>query len=283
MVSENIYVKSNGVNLNTIVKGENENADILITLHGGPGTGAKSLMSKKGITLLEKDFLVVYFDQRGCDKSEYNLREGLELDDLLEDINAVVDFVKSKYSDRKVYLFGGSFGAFLGFMYIEKYPNKVEKFIASSPALSFEALLTKEYIFKLMDRYKNKIPKPLMATLKVLPLNKKAILKLINTEKIEELVWSRKNNPKNFVHLYAMKKWIFEKDVRPLFSTYNIPILVLQGTEDDECKFEIVDEAIKNASNEKIVLCSYSGCGHRLFDDAPEKFYDDIVSFVKSN
>lgn len=283
MVNEEFFVESKNVRLNTIVRGNDSAKDVIIALHGGPGTGAKSLMSRKGVKLLEKDFMVVYFDQRGCDKSEYDLKQGLELDDLVEDINNVVEFIKKKYMDKKIYLFGGSFGGFLGLIYMDKYPNKVEKFVAASPALSFEALLTKDYIFRQAKKHEDRIPRPIMATLKVLPINKKAILKLINTEKIESLVWSRKNNPRNFVHLYSMRKWIFEKDTRPLFKNYKQPILILQGTTDEECKFEILEDTIKKTNNENIIIEAYNGCGHRLFDEAPEKFYDDIVSFYKSN
>lgn len=282
MLNEEFFIESNGVKLNTIIKGRNSDSDIIIALHGGPGTGAKSLMNRKGIKLLENDFLVVYFDQRGCDESKYDIKQGIQLDDLLNDIDNVVDYFKAKYTDKKIYLLGCSFGGFLGFLYMDKYPNKCEKFVATSPALSFEALLTKEYIFKQAKKYENKIPKPLLATLKVLPINKKSILKLINSEKVESLVWSRNNNPRNFMHLYSMRNWIFDKDLRESFKDYKQPILILQGTEDDECKFDIVQTAVEKAENKNIIIEAYNNCGHRLFDDAPEKFYDDIVSFYES-
>ena len=57
----------------------------ILFFHGSPGSGAHALMQLSPF----------YFDQRGSGKSEYNLRNGLTIEQITTDVFAVVEVIKN--------------------------------------------------------------------------------------------------------------------------------------------------------------------------------------------
>lgn len=109
------------------------NADkpIIITLHGGPGAFSVDHAFYKDV--FEKDYLVVYFDQRGGGKSdECTDKAMLTTDQFVQDLDNVVDFIKAKYPNKKINLLGTSWGGLYGFLYLIKHQEKINSYISSS-------------------------------------------------------------------------------------------------------------------------------------------------------
>ncbi|MCD0474166.1 alpha/beta fold hydrolase [Flavobacterium sp. EDS] len=117
-------------NLYTRVVG-NPEKPIIITLHGGPG--AFSVDHEFFRNIFEKDYLVVYFDQRGGGKSdECKDKSMLTTDQFVKDLDQVVDYIKEKYPNKKINLLGTSWGGTYGFLYLIKHQDKINSFISSS-------------------------------------------------------------------------------------------------------------------------------------------------------
>lgn len=124
------FIAAENTNLYTRIIG-NPNKPIIIALHGGPG--AFSLEHEFFRNVLEKDYLLVYFDQRGSGKSdEFRERSMLTTQQFVKDLDVVVDVIKNKYPNQKINLLGTSWGATYGLLYLIKHQEKINSFISSS-------------------------------------------------------------------------------------------------------------------------------------------------------
>lgn len=109
----------------------NSEKPIIISLHGGPG--AFSVDHEFYREVFEKDYLVVYFDQRGGGLSdEFKDKSMLTTDQFVKDLDRVVDYIKDKYPNKKINLLGTSWGGTYGFLYLLKHQEKINSFISSS-------------------------------------------------------------------------------------------------------------------------------------------------------
>lgn len=124
------FIAAENTNLYTRIIG-NPNKPIIIALHGGPG--AFSLEHEFFRNVLEKDYLLVYFDQRGSGKSdEFRERSMLTTQQFVKDLDVVVDVIKNKYPNQKINLLGTSWGATYGLLYLIKHQDKINSFISNS-------------------------------------------------------------------------------------------------------------------------------------------------------
>jgi len=95
----------------------------VFTVHGGPGSGISSLMTR----FFNPDiFLIVSFDQRGCGKSKPlgELKENTTWD-LVEDLERI----RKHLNFNKILIFAGSWGSTLSIAYAEKYPDNVKSML----------------------------------------------------------------------------------------------------------------------------------------------------------
>lgn len=109
----------------------NPEKPIIIALHGGPG--AFSVDHEFYRDIFEKEYLVVYFDQRGGGKSDaFTDKSMLTTDQFVKDLDEVVEYVKKEYSNQAINLLGTSWGGTYGFLYLIKHQEKIHSFISSS-------------------------------------------------------------------------------------------------------------------------------------------------------
>jgi proline iminopeptidase len=99
-------------------------------LHGGPG-GAERPLFRYFNGDLEKRFVVVYWDQRGAGRSFDPKADPhrLTIAQHLADLDTVVDHLRQSLGQNKIVLMGHSWGAALGLLYTQAYPEKVSAFI----------------------------------------------------------------------------------------------------------------------------------------------------------
>lgn len=129
-IDTEFFIPIEKTNLYTRVVG-NPEKPIIITLHGGPG--AFNVDHEFYRDVLEKDYLMVYFDQRGCGKSdEFRDKTMLTTDQFVKDLDNVVDYIKTKYPNKKINLMGSSWGGMYGFLYLIKHQDKINSFISNS-------------------------------------------------------------------------------------------------------------------------------------------------------
>src|SRR6056297_4052403 len=139
-------IKLGGVEQWIVTRGQNINNPIILLLSGGPG-GTEMGRFLKFNKKLEKDFIVVNWEQRGSGKSYPSIKnkEDMVLDQYVSDINELVNYLKDKYDKEKVYLLGHSWGTIIGTLAVEKYPEQFHAYIGAAQMVNIKK--TDQYIY----------------------------------------------------------------------------------------------------------------------------------------
>lgn len=125
-VDESYLEPLNGTELYFEVTGD-EDAPTLLYLHGGPGYNAYSFRELAGEDLGE--YRVVYLDQRGSGRSAPLDQDTLDLDTLVQDVEAVREYL----GIERLTPLGHGFGATVAFEYARRHRQRVERVIAVNP------------------------------------------------------------------------------------------------------------------------------------------------------
>jgi pimeloyl-ACP methyl ester carboxylesterase len=149
-ISEVQHLRLGGIDQWVMIRGESTRNPPLIMLHGGPGF-SETDMFRYFNAALERDFTVVYWDQRGAGKSfDPSIpRSSMTVERFLADLDELVDAVCRRLHASKVTIFGHSWGSALGVLYTARFPHKVAAYVGSGQvgdsklgeALSYEYAL----------------------------------------------------------------------------------------------------------------------------------------------
>jgi len=123
------YLQINGISQYMLHYPANSK-EVVIMLHGGPGIPNSYIGYHLASHL---NFCnVVYYDQRGCGKTQIKSKmkvQEITLENMIEDLRQTIVHVKKKYQTERILLVGHSWGSMLGTQYILKYPKDVIGFI----------------------------------------------------------------------------------------------------------------------------------------------------------
>jgi pimeloyl-ACP methyl ester carboxylesterase len=111
----------------------------LVIVQHGPGVPVLHEVAKFQRRLgLERDYLVVYWDQRGCGDASAREARRVSLARQVEDLQAVLKWVAER-TQRRVLLFGISLGATISLLAAAREGARVKAVIANSPDLQTRA------------------------------------------------------------------------------------------------------------------------------------------------
>jgi pimeloyl-ACP methyl ester carboxylesterase len=132
-VTELLSVEIGGMQQWLLIRGEDESNPVLLWLHGGPGSAQMPIHHKytKG---LEKEFVVVHWDQRGAGKSNHSgfREESMIVGRFVADVHEVTQFLKNRFNKDKIILLGHSWGTQIGILAAEEYPEDYSAYISVS-------------------------------------------------------------------------------------------------------------------------------------------------------
>lgn len=160
-MEENLVTTSDNVKLYTKKSGKGL---YLLYVHGGPGAWSKSFEDLGGKNL-EDEFTVVYYDQRGCGRSESPQHEDYTLERMMLDIEEIRQF----YKIDQFFIMGHSFGGVLITQYAHLYPQNLRGLILLNSTLNIYKSIedqTQYFINTLELNYENH-PEDLMARFQV--------------------------------------------------------------------------------------------------------------------
>lgn len=139
--SDEFYVRNGKADMPTWVRGNTDSDVFIIFLHGGPLLSGIEVAISNDFERLHEDYAFVYYDQRGGGFSHGNRKENLNIDQLAEDLDAIVEFIKFQYGqDKSIFLMGHSWGGYVGTTYLadEVHQQKIRGWIELAGAHNFE-------------------------------------------------------------------------------------------------------------------------------------------------
>lgn len=113
------------------IRGEDCTKPVLLFLAGGPG-GTQMAAVRYTFKELEKDFVVVNWDQPGSRKSYRSIEQSeLHVETYIEDGIALSEYLQKRFHQDKIYLMKESWGSALGIFMAEENLAYYDAFIGT--------------------------------------------------------------------------------------------------------------------------------------------------------
>jgi len=122
------YINYKEEKLALLVQGNPTSEIFIIYLHGGPGGTSALTIKNDYFKEIETRFQVAYYDQRSSGLSIGQSPDSLlTLNQFVDDLDVIVDYIYEKYAAKHVILMGHSWGATVGTKYLldQKRQNKI--------------------------------------------------------------------------------------------------------------------------------------------------------------
>ena len=294
------------------LRGWDKNAPVLLFLAGGPG-GTQMAAVRHELAELEKHFVVVNWDQPGSGKSYYAEKtENITAQTYIQDGHVLTEYLKERFSQRKIYLVGESWGSALGIFLIDKYPESYHALIGTGQMVDFEQTERMDYA-KAMEIAQSKQDTALIELLKAngeppyygkdVTWKSAVYLNYLSAYMAEN---PGIHNPgyntlrdigsseyglldkinffrgvvNTFNHVYQQ---LYDIDMRTDYTKLDVPVYFFLGRHDINAPTEMVEEYVQvlNAPNKEIVW--FENSGHSPWINEPEKFVKEVLSCSSVN
>ena len=113
-----------GIDQYLFIRGADSTKPVMLFLHGGPGSPETAFMINFNRDI-EKDFVMVYWEQRGAGKS-YSKKipaESMNMAQFIADTRELTEYLMDRFNQEKIYLMGHSWGSLLGILTAYKHPE----------------------------------------------------------------------------------------------------------------------------------------------------------------
>lgn len=110
-----------------LVRGHNPANPVLLYLHGGPGVAEMPFSYKNAE--LERDFVVVHWDQRGAGKSFRPGTPGMNIREFVDDTIELSRALRAEFGGRKIVLVGHSWGSLVGALAVAREPHLYRAYV----------------------------------------------------------------------------------------------------------------------------------------------------------
>lgn len=301
-ISEKLFLDINGVKLGLIIKGKNISNPVLLYLHGGM---PDYFLSQKYPTGLDEVFTVVWLEQRGSGLS-YNQNtqiSDVNIANIILDIKEVTNYLKVRFSQKKIYLMGHSGGTYLGIKVIDKYPELFTAYIGIAQ-ISNQKLSEKIAYNYILEQYKSRenrkkivrilISNPVMMN-EELPIEYIKIrdyamhdlgvgtiheMKNILTGIFLPSLFFKEYQVNEKINLWRGKArsgisvlWneIISHDLTTENITFKIPIYFFHGIYDYTCSYELSKEYFNNIIAPRKAFFSFTQSSHSPIFEEPEE------------
>ncbi|MEJ8757793.1 alpha/beta hydrolase [Pontibacter sp. H259] len=146
-INEEKFVTIGGIEQWVTISGDDRSKPVILFLHGGPG----STMSQYDDAIYgywKKDFVLVYWDQRGAGRTfgrnapdpvteDYWIENPLTVQQITDDGIALSEYLIKKLGKKKIILIGTSWGSVLGANMALKRPDLFTAYIGHSQVVNF--------------------------------------------------------------------------------------------------------------------------------------------------
>jgi proline iminopeptidase len=271
-----INLDGNRFYINSIGEGEP-----LVFLHGGPGSEHRFFLPH--VLPLSEKFQLVFYDQRGCGKSEPSKNNQYSMKDEVE----TLELLRKELGLKKLNLFGESWGSILALLYATSYPNRVNKiFLTAAIGVTAEGIgvFERELEKRLSKEDKTNLSK-LEKGLKCGESSIEDILEVLDPYYVyskETLVRKEKTSINKFVNESIGKDIRSNYDITGKVDLLShIPILVAQGSHDILTPSLIRELLITHIPHAKLI--EIENCGHWTVVEKPNEIITFALEFFNNN
>ena len=129
-ISEKLHVTINGVEQGMFIRGKDKTKPVLLFLHGGPGM-PEFAIAQGYPTVLEEDFVVCWWEQRGSGLSfnPDSTPDTLPEEQLVADTLELTNYLRVRFGQDKIYLMAHSGGTFFGIQAAARAPEHYRAYI----------------------------------------------------------------------------------------------------------------------------------------------------------
>jgi len=270
------------------IKGTNNSNPVLLFLHGGPGNSAMSY-ADKFTSELQKHFVVVQWDQRESGQTaKLNVSDKpLSVAQMEEDAIEMINYLRARFSQDKIYLVGHSWGGFLGLTVAANHPELLKAYVAVSPMV-YQLESERLSLQWMINKAKESDNQQALAELAKVSIPFKRGDQLYYHRSWLYKLMGNKFPSKDFVEKWA-QKWL------PLFneaSAVNFfvmapeikcPIYFFVGRMDYQTHHKLTEDYYNALTADKKQLFWFEHSGHNLNTKEPTKFQEIIIKEILLN
>ena len=142
-------IKLGGVDQWLIIRGHDVNKPVLLFLSGGPGASEAARVLRFNQEL-EKHFVVVIWEQRGCGKSypSLNPKSSLTVDQYASDLIELSEILRARFDEKKIYLVGHSWGTIIETRAVQQRPDLFHAYVGTAQMV--DVLETDQIIYEMV-------------------------------------------------------------------------------------------------------------------------------------
>jgi pimeloyl-ACP methyl ester carboxylesterase len=132
------------------VRGQNPDAPVLLFMHGGPGASEMGVV-RKYLGALEKDFVVVNWDQRGAGKSFSDdlFPNSISIELIVSDTVELAEQLCRRFRKNRIFVAGHSMGTFFGLLAAKRRHDLFQAFIGAGQVVDLGVSEWRGYDFAL--------------------------------------------------------------------------------------------------------------------------------------
>ncbi len=139
-IDREMTVSINGHPMWFSLRGEDMGKPLLLMVHGGPGIPLALSATLPYSRLLEKDFVVVHWDQRQAGNSFQvsGSDKAISIEQQVADLDSVTQMLLSTFGRRKLYIMGHSWGSVASLLGAQRFPQRIAAYISTCQVVNME-------------------------------------------------------------------------------------------------------------------------------------------------
>ncbi len=311
-ISELVTVRLGGFEQKILIEGKSKNLPVVIMLHGGPGSPVPFSVGCRGLFPEWTDKVVmIYWDQLGCGINNYKLDDSFHIENFVQMTCELVDYIKQRFPENKLYLFGVSWGSVLALGAALRVPEKLDGTFVYGQVL--KNLFFNDEVVNAFDNAPQKARQAAQNILdtgkdcgdETLDENLKKLYKLLskytnaysnkNAKRVPmgKIIFGLITSPDySFADFkavmkngYAYNKTLWKEllniDLTPQLADVKIKYLLLQGETDIITSTSDVLKAVEGCNNENVTVKVVKNSGHVPSAEAMDECYRMLLRFVE--
>jgi pimeloyl-ACP methyl ester carboxylesterase len=306
-IAEERMLTLGGTEQYVLIRGANRSAPLLVYVHGGPGMTATPFLRTYNADL-EKEFLVVYWEQRGTSNS---YSEGLDpermsIDQITQDLSELVSVLTAEFNQEKILLIGHSWGTIPALAYAAASPDTVAAYVSVSQTVNQIESDTIGYEWALAEAERKAYSKSVRAleqigappyTIDEFVIQRRQVNflggSMLNTKSDLQMAWMALNTPEfawpnlgplvDGVQFSGSALWDEQQtyDAFTAQPTLEVPLFMLFGRHDRVISFDLGREYFDFVDAPRKEFIWFEHSAHAPQFEEPEVFNATIVAIAK--